>query len=119
MTAFHDRVKETTTTVGTGNITLDGTSSTFKTFASRYSVGEQFYYSLVHRAADEWETGYAVLVNSTTLARTKVEESSNSDSLVNFSAGTKDIFSSFIADRANECITRGRAQTAINKQQLP
>lgn len=118
MTAFHDRVKETTTTTGTGNITLDGTSSTYKTFTSRYAVGEKLYYALVHRTADEWETGYGALVNSTTFARVKVQESSNSDAVVNFSSGTKDIFSSFISDRANECITRGRAQTAVNKQQL-
>jgi hypothetical protein len=93
---YYDRVKETATTTGTGDITLAGAVTQFKTFASRFAVGEPFGYAIVGQSGSEWETGIGTLSGSTTLVRTTVIESSNSDALVNFSAGTKDVFCSAI-----------------------
>lgn len=86
-----DRVKDTTTSTGTGNITLSGTAPTgFRAFASAMNVGDNMYYAIVGGA--EWEVGYGTLFASTTLVRSRVITSSNSNSLVTFSAGTKDVF---------------------------
>jgi hypothetical protein len=87
-----DRVKDTTTTTGTGNITLSGTAPTgYRTF---YSVmpeaNANCYYCIAGGA--EWEVGYGNLSAPTTLVRARVIASSNNNALVNFSAGTKDVF---------------------------
>jgi len=102
MGGFADRVKETTTTTGTGAITLAGTSSGFRTFNTAFGVGPEFYYCIVGGA--EWEVGEAFLTNSTTMTRDLVYASSNSNTLVSFSAGTKDVFCTI---PAVECTTRG------------
>jgi hypothetical protein len=95
---FHDRVRETTTTTGTGDITLAGVfSSQFQLFSSVYIVGELVPYAIVGQSGSEWETGLGTLTSSTTIQRTFVYESSNSNSLVNFSSGTKDIFATIPA----------------------
>ena len=92
--SFHDRVKETTTTTGTGNITLAGAVAQYVAFSARYAVNSNdlFYYFIVGQTGTEWESGLGQLTASTTLQRTQVLESSNSNNLVNFSAGTKDVF---------------------------
>lgn len=89
---FHDRTKETTTTTGTGNITLAGAVSQFVAFSSVFQVNDVFYYSIVGQTGTEWEVGIGRLVDSSTLERTIVYESSNSNALVNFSSGDKDVF---------------------------
>lgn len=86
-----DRVRDTTTTTGTGSLTLSGTAPTgFRTFASVAAVGDNVYYCIAGGA--EWEVGYGTLTGATTLARSRVLTSSNSGALVNLSAGTKDVF---------------------------
>jgi hypothetical protein len=86
-----DRVKDTTTTTGTGDITLSGTApSGFRAFASAMAVGDNCYYAIVGGA--EWEVGYGTLTASTTLNRSRIIKSSNADALVSFSAGSKDVF---------------------------
>lgn len=88
-----DRVKETTTTTGTGTVTLAGAVSGFRSFTSVLSNSDTTYYAIVHQSASEWETGIGTFTTSgTTLARTTVLASSNSNALVNFSSGTKDVF---------------------------
>lgn len=92
MADFADRVRDTTTTTGTGDITLAGSApSGFRTFASAFSVADRVYYAIVG-ASGEWEVGIGVLSASTTLQRTTVLASSNAGAAVNFSAGTKDVF---------------------------
>jgi hypothetical protein len=92
MTRFHDRVKETTTTTGTGAITLSGAVSQFVSFSSRYQIGDLLTYCISGQTGTEWEVGRGYLTNTTTLLRDTVLESSNADTFVSFSAGTKDIF---------------------------
>ena len=89
-----DRVKETSTTTGTGTLNLSGAVSGFQTFVAGVGDGNTTYYAIVNRDADEWETGLGTVTDASTdtLARTTVIASSNSDSAVTFSSGTKDVF---------------------------
>jgi len=95
-----DRVKEQTTTTGTGTITLGGTVSGFESFAS-VGDGNTTYYAIVNPSADEWEVGLGTYTAAgTLLSRDTILESSNSDAAVNFSAGTKDVFVTYPSDKA-------------------
>ena len=84
-----DRVKETTTTTGTGDITLAGAVTQFKAFSAAFELNARVSYAIVGQTGSEWEVGVGYLSGSSTLVR---ETSSNSDALVNFSSGTKDVF---------------------------
>ena len=87
-----DRVKETTTTTGTGTITLAGAATGYQSFAA-IGNGNTTYYTIAGQGTNEWEVGIGTYTSSgTTLSRDTVLSSSNSGSLVNFSAGTKDVF---------------------------
>ena len=93
-----DRVKETTTTTGTGTITLLGASSGFQSF-SAIGNANTTYYTIV--MGTEWEVGVGTYTSSgTTLSRDTVLSSSNSGSLVNFSAGTKTVFCDYPAGKS-------------------
>jgi hypothetical protein len=93
-----DRVKESTTSTGTGTITLGGTFSGFQDF-SAIGDGNTTYYTITD--GTNWEVGIGTYTASgTTLSRDTVLESSNSGSLVNFGAGTKDVFVTYPAERA-------------------
>jgi hypothetical protein len=95
-----DRVRETTTTTGTGTITLAGAVTGFQTFAAIGNANTT-YYTIAGQGTSEWEVGIGTYTSSgTTLARNTVLSSSNSGSLVNFSAGTKDVFCDYPAGRA-------------------
>lgn len=90
---YADRVKETTTTTGTGNVTLLGAVSQFSTFASEVDLVTWFGYAIAGQTGTEWETGIGYLSNSTTLVRSQPKDgSAGIETLVNFSAGTKDVF---------------------------
>ena len=92
-----DRVKETTTTTGTGTITLAGASTGFQSF-SVIGNGNTTYYTIAGQSGSEWEVGVGTYTASgTTLSRDTVLASSNSGNLVNFSAGTKDVFVTYPA----------------------
>ena len=95
---INDRVKETTTTTGTGTVTLGGAVSGFETFSAGIGNSNTTYYCIVLNA--EFEVGLGTLSSdSSTLARTTVISSSNSDSAVNFSAGTKNVFCTLPASK--------------------
>ena len=95
-----DRVKETTTTTGTGTVTLLGASTGFQSFAA-IGNANQTYYTIAAQSGSEWEVGIGTYTSSgTTLSRDTVLGSSNSGSLVNFSAGTKDVFVTYPAERS-------------------
>ena len=95
-----DRVKEQTSTTGTSTLTLGGTTTGFQTF-SVIGDGSTTYYAIVHQSLDEWEVGLGTYTASgTTLSRDTILDSSNSGSAVNFSAGTKDVFITYSADKA-------------------
>jgi hypothetical protein len=94
----NDRVKETSTTTGTGTFTLAGAVLGFETFSSAIGNTNTTYYSIVNENG-EFEVGLGT-VGAGTLARTTILSSSNSDSAVNFSAGTKDVFCTLPASKA-------------------
>jgi hypothetical protein len=90
--ALYDRVKETTTTVGTGSVTLLGASTGFQSFAVVGNANTT-YYCIADQGGANWEVGIGTYTASgTTLARTTVLSSSNAGSLVTFTAGIKDVF---------------------------
>jgi hypothetical protein len=87
-----DRVKETTTTTGTGAVSLDGETGGFQDFSSAIGNTNTTYYAIVHQSLDEWEVGIGTYGSaSNNLTRTTLL-SSSTGSAVNFSAGTKDVF---------------------------
>ena len=86
-----DRVKETTTTTGTGTLTLGGAVTGFETFTANLSDGDTTYYACTDNT--DFEVGLGTFTASgTTLARTTILASSNSGSAVNWSAGTRTVF---------------------------
>ena len=95
-----DRVKETTTTTGTGTVTLAGAATGFQTFGA-VGNGNTTYYAIVDNATGDWEVGSGTYTSSgTTLSRTTVLSSSNSGSLVNFAAGSKDVFCTYPSSKS-------------------
>jgi hypothetical protein len=103
-----DRVKETTTVVGTGTATLLGAASGYQSFAV-IGNGNTTYYCIAEQTGSGWEVGIGTYTASgTTLSRTTVLASSNSNNLVNFGSGTKDIFCTYPADKSIEADETGR-----------
>ena len=99
---INDRVKETTTTTGTGTINLGGAQTNFETFVSGIGNSNTTYYAIVNRLTAEFEIGLGTITDASpdTLARTTIISSTNSDNAVNFSAGTKDVFCTLPALKA-------------------
>lgn len=98
---LNDRVKETTTTTGTGTLTLAGAVTGFETFGSGVGNSNTTYYAITLPGTSEFEVGLGTLNgDSSTLARTTVISSSNSDNAVNFSSGTKTIFCTIPASKS-------------------
>jgi hypothetical protein len=93
-----DRVKETTTTTGTGTVTLLGAITNFETFSANLSNSDTTYYAIVDNTNGDFEVGLGTY-SSNTLARTTPIASSNSNSAVNFGVGTKEVFITAIADK--------------------
>lgn len=94
-----DRVKETTTTAGTGTITLAGATTGFQSFAV-IGNGNTTYYAIVAQVGNEWEVGVGTYTSSgTTLARTTVlsNSSGTQPTALTFSSGTKDVFVTYPA----------------------
>lgn len=92
-----DRVKETSTTTGTGTLTLGGASTGYQTFGTAIGSGNTCYYAITLDSA--WEVGLGT-VGTGTLSRDTVLASSNGNSLVDFGAGTKDVFATYPAGKA-------------------
>jgi hypothetical protein len=109
-----DRVKETTTTTGTGTVTLAGATAGFQSF-SAVGNGNQTFYAIVDSVSGAWEVGVGTYTASgTTLSRTTVVSSSNAGSLVNFTAGTKDVFVTYPSSRAVYLDAAGSAVTTLD-----
>jgi hypothetical protein len=91
---LNDRVKETTTTTGTGTVNLDGAATGFETFVAGVGNSNSTYYCIAGQTTAEFEVGIGTVTDASpdTLSRTTILSSSNSDSAVDFSAGTKDVF---------------------------
>ena len=119
----NDRVKETSTTTGTGTLSLAGAVTGFETFSSAIGNANTTYYSIVN-VNGEFEVGLGT-VSAAALARTTVISSSNSDSAVNFGAGTKNVFCTLPASKAvildasgNIVANNASNLTALNATQL-
>ena len=98
---LNNRVRETTSTTGTGAVTLGGAVGSFQTFAAGIGNDNTTYYAISINSESEWEVGLGTLNgDSSTLTRTTVLESSNSDSAVDFSAGSKEVFCTLPAEKA-------------------
>ena len=95
-----DRVKDTSTTTGTGNITVSGSAPFgYRTFSTVMSVGDTFYYAIQGQSIAEWEIGVGTYASTNQFARTTVLASSASGSAVSFSSGTKNVFITLAATR--------------------
>ena len=98
---INDRVKVNSTTTGTGAITLGATQTGFDSFGAAIGNSNTTYYTIFNQGTNEFEVGLGTLNgDSSTLTRTTVLTSSNSDNAVNFSSGTKDVFCTLPASKA-------------------
>ena len=97
----NDRVKETSTTTGTGTFSLAGAETGYESFVSGIGTGNTTYSAIELNSAGEYEVGIGTVTDATpdTLSRTTIISSSNSDAAVNFSAGTKNVFCTLPAKR--------------------
>jgi hypothetical protein len=108
MTSFADRVRETTTTSGTGNITLAGAVTGFQSFSSAFDLNVEIEYAI--EAVDvnsvptgDWEVGSGYLSGASTFVRDMIKASSNAGALVNFAAGTtKNIYCTFSGQKSRQ-----------------
>lgn len=113
MASFADRVEDTTTSTGTGNVTLSGSPPTGRvSFNSAFGNGgieaKRFAYVIQTTDEAEWETGIGYLSATTTLVRETVTNSSNSGNLVNFSAGTKKVFATLLGNQVQRLYSGAR-----------
>jgi surfactin synthase thioesterase subunit len=95
----NDRVKETSTTTGTGSFTLAGAVTGFETFSSAIGNTNTTYYAIVNTTDGEFEVGLGT-VGAGTLSRDTIISSSNSDAAVDFAAGTKNVFCTLPASKS-------------------
>jgi|TARA_R110000824_G_scaffold102575_1_gene244026 hypothetical protein len=112
--ALNDRVKETSTTTGTGTFDLAGAETGFESFVSGIGNGNITYYAISNDGTAEFEVGFGTVTDATpdTLSRDTIISSSNSDALVDFSAGTKTVFCTLPASRTPSAGMT--AQTFVN-----
>jgi hypothetical protein len=96
---LEDRVREQSTTIGTGTITLTGAVIGYQTFSGAIGNGNTCYYTISNPGTVEWEVGIGT-VSAGQLARTTILSSSNAGSLVTFTAGTKDVFVTYPSEKA-------------------
>ena len=98
----NDRVKETTTDTGTTTIDLAGAVTGFETFVAGIGSNNQTYYCIQAQGGSAFEIGVGTVTSGSpdTLSRTSVISSSNSDGLVDFQSGTKDVFCTLPASKA-------------------
>ena len=104
-----DRVRETTTTAGTGNLALAGALAGFRAFQDAFPVGSTVWYALVDGTA--WEVGQGTLVSAAVLSRDVVLSSSNAGGLVALSGSTVDVFNT-APSALTQAAGRGRAAAA-------
>lgn len=113
---IEDRVRETTTVTGTGTATLLGAVTGYKSFSAIGNANTTYY--CISSAGSEFEIGIGTYTSSgTTLARTIVLASSNANALVNFSAGTKDVFVTYPSYASVSQIDIGSAVNQIPSNQ--
>ena len=88
-----DRVRETSTSTGTGNFTLTGPVTGYSSFNASITSGNTLYYTIADQSGANWEVGIGTFTATATLARTTVISNSlGTTALISFTAGTKDVF---------------------------
>jgi len=92
-----DRVQETTTTTGSGTITLAGAKQGYQSFSLAIGNGNQTYYTIADQT--DWEVGIGTY-STNTLTRDTVLSSSSNGGKVTFSAGTKDVFVTYPSEKS-------------------
>jgi hypothetical protein len=101
---INDRVKQTSTTTGTGTLDLSTLAATgFDTFVSGIGTGNTTYYAIFNQGTTEWEVGLGTVTDATpdTLARTTVLTNSDGNtSAITLSSGTKDVFCTMPASKS-------------------
>jgi len=97
---INDRVKVTSTTTGTGAMALGSAVTGFETFAQGIGNSNTTYYCIFNQGTSEFEVGLGTLSSTTNLQRTTIISSSNSDSVVDFQSGTKDVFCTLPASKS-------------------
>jgi hypothetical protein len=95
-----DRVQETSVSTGTGTVTLDGAVDGYQSFAASTPSGSIVYYCIAAQSGTNWEVGYGTFTSPDQLSRTVVYSSSNASALVDFPAGTKNVFVTYPAEQA-------------------
>ena len=95
-----DRVKETSVVTGTGSATLLGAAIGYQSFNTAIPTGSTVYYCIAAQGVSEWEVGIGTFTAPATLSRDTVLESSAAGALVTFTAGTKDVFVTYPAEKA-------------------
>ena len=109
-----DRVKETTTTTGTGAVTLAGAVTGFQAFSAGVGNSNTTYYTIQDANGTAWEVGLGTLnAESTTLTRTTVYESSNSDAAITLTSGTHTVFCTYPAGKSVYLDSIGNLSHAI------
>jgi hypothetical protein len=107
---LEDRVREQSTTTGTGTFTLTGAVIGYQTFSGAVGNGNTTYYTISNPGTVEWEVGIGT-VSAGQLARTTILSSSNAGSLVTFTAGTKDVFVTYPSEKAVYLDANGNVST--------
>jgi hypothetical protein len=105
-----DRVQETSSTTGTGTLTLSGAVSGFQTFSSTIGNGNTTYYTITDGV--NWEVGIGTVAAGTLSRDTVLSNSLGTTALITFAAGTKNVFVTYPADKA---VTIDGVQTLTNK----
>lgn len=114
---INDRVKETSTTTGTGTLNLAGAQTGFETFVAGIGNTNTTYYAIFNQGTAEFEVGIGTVTDATpdTLSRDTIISSSNGDAAVNFTGGTKDVFCTLPASKAVFLDNAGEVQNAASK----
>lgn len=108
------RVKDTSTTAGSGNLTLSGSAPTgYQTFNAAFGTNVRFDYAIENSVNGEWEVGVGYLSAATTLVRETVTESSNSGAAVTFSAGTQTVWCNWDPSRAKALASLGTSRQVV------
>ena len=94
-----DRVKETSTSTGTGDFTLAGAVAGFQSFATALTNGDTTYYAITDPGTGDFEVGLGTY-NAGVITRTTILESTNAGAAVNFQAGEKEVFITYPAEKA-------------------
>ncbi|CAB4124492.1 hypothetical protein UFOVP55_2 [uncultured Caudovirales phage] len=108
-----DRVLDSSTSTGTGAFTVSGTASVgYRTFSAVMAVSDTCFYCIQNSTLGEWEIGIGTYSATNTITRTTVISSSNANATVTFSAGTKDVFITLIAEKLQPRVLASTANSA-------